>query len=500
MNNVSLEEGEKNLKELCGKFKAIKEEWNEADTRFHFIDELLRKCLGWPNSEFHLEKYTGGEYADYILGKPGRMVVEAKKVGVHFELPAGNKDKSIVSLKSLLASCHKCKEAVEQAQNYCASNGIEYGVVCNGPQLIAFIGITIGEPPLLGKALVIKDLNDLSRNFPLIWNHLSPDGVIERKLHRLLTTGTTGTLPPKPSSRLIRFPNIRYSSELQDTLRNFSELLIEDIVITQDFEEQFLRECYCDTGALSRDALLSKNILSARYAALFPSSEENPQLHSVETRIRKKSGFSDDVMQEALARRPIVLLGDGGVGKTSFIKNLMLVKAPEEFKKALFLYIDLGSQGSLAENMQDFILLEIEHQLSEKYDVDIEASNFVKGVYHLEVEKFRKSIYVETQESNLSTDDQLIASMLVEKIKNKSEHLRRVVDHISKGRKKQVVVFIDNADQRAIKIQQEAFVIAQDFGKNWNALTFISVRPQTFFMSKRAGVLSAYPHRIFTIS
>jgi hypothetical protein len=74
------------------------------------------------------------------------------------------------------------------------------------------------------------------------------------------------------------------------------------------------------------------------------------------------------------------------------------------------------------------------------------------------------------------------------------------VDHLAKARRKQVVIVIDNADQRSIHIQQEAFIIAQDFARNWNALTFIAVRPQTFFQSKRAGALSAYPHRVFTIS
>jgi hypothetical protein len=58
---------------------------------------------------------------------------------------------------------------------------------------------------------------------------------------------------------------------------------------------------------------------------------------------------------------------------------------------------------------------------------------------------------------------------------------------------------LDNADQRAIDFQQSAFIIAQDMARNWDALVFISVRPQTFFLSKRAGALSAYPHKVFTI-
>ena len=36
-----------------------------------------------------------------------------------------------------------------------------------------------------------------------------------------------------------------------------------------------------------------------------------------------------------------------------------------------------------------------------------------------------------------------------------------------KGRKKQVVIFIDNTDQRSEQIQQEAFLISQEISENW---------------------------------
>jgi len=59
---------------------------------------------------------------------------------------------------------------------------------------------------------------------------------------------------------------------------------------------------------------------------------------------------------------------------------------------------------------------------------------------------------------------------------------------------------IDNADQRNLDIQQEAFVIAQNFSQTWMAVVFIAVRPQTFHQSKQAGAFSAYPQKIFSIS
>jgi hypothetical protein len=391
LSNVSLEEGLRNLGAIAQRYRAKTVEWNEAETRFHFIDDLLGDCLGWPRDHINVEKHLGGEYADYILGKPGRLIVEAKREGSHFELPAGSRSNLIASLPNLLASSNSCRAAVEQVQRYCSAHGVEFAGVCNGPQLIAFIGVRIGEPPLSGKALIIHGLNGLLENFPLIWNHLSPDGIAERRLYRLLTTGTTASLPPKPSSRLVAFPKVRYQSKLQANLRDFSELLIEDVVHADDLKKQFYQECYCDTGALSRDALLSKKILAGRYAALFPTHEKAPHLHQVDTDSDGRRAFTDDVMQEALARRPIVLLGDVGVGKTSFIKSLIILKAYEEFSNSIFLYLDLGSQGSLETDIRTFIIEDFARQLYTKYSVDIEDARLVHGVYDAEVRRFERA-------------------------------------------------------------------------------------------------------------
>jgi hypothetical protein len=92
-----------------------------------------------------------------------------------------------------------------------------------------------------------------------------------------------------------------------------------------------------------------------------------------------------------------------------------------------------------------------------------------------------------------------MAARMDELTGNKSEHLRRSLQHVASARKRQIIIIIDNADQRSIEVQQAAFIISQEFAQNWNALVFITARPQTFFQSKRAGALAAYPHNVFTI-
>src|SRR5262245_28932599 len=63
---------------------------NDATTRLRVIDRLLMDCLGWRPSDIDSEKYHNGDYTDYDIGRPAvEMILEAKREGVYFSLPAG---------------------------------------------------------------------------------------------------------------------------------------------------------------------------------------------------------------------------------------------------------------------------------------------------------------------------------------------------------------------------------------------------------------------------
>ena len=62
---------------------------NEATTRLHLIDRLFFECLGWDKLECEVEQPADGKYADYIFSVQGtKLVVEAKREGMSFSLPA----------------------------------------------------------------------------------------------------------------------------------------------------------------------------------------------------------------------------------------------------------------------------------------------------------------------------------------------------------------------------------------------------------------------------
>jgi hypothetical protein len=64
---------------------------NEADTRFHLINELFVSCLGWSKDDIRNEQAQDSVYADYTFYINSRraLIVEAKRESIGFEIPAG---------------------------------------------------------------------------------------------------------------------------------------------------------------------------------------------------------------------------------------------------------------------------------------------------------------------------------------------------------------------------------------------------------------------------
>jgi GTPase SAR1 family protein len=494
--NLDYNRAEQNLRSLIARFpeSALK---NEAETRFHFIDEFLIRCLGWEKSEIHVENYEAGEYTDYEIGSPRSLILEAKREGVSFDIPVRPKKQLSQSIRSIIALSATAKSAIEQVQTYCATRGVRYAAISNGPQLIAFVAVRLdGQSPFDGTALVIDGFEQLKEEFAKVFQYLSPLGIAANKLSIFLDASKVTGIPDKLSSRLANYPAFRYQTTSANHLRMVAELLLEDVIRTPELETRFYRECYCESGALAQDALVSKNLLKTRYAALFNPAEEAPLLSPA---TKKGVSLSSEIMAEGLSRRPIILIGDVGVGKTSFIKNLILVQASEEFKQAISIYLDLGVNSFLDTDLESFVTREIQTQLRERHNIDVTSNDFIMSLYREEINRFDKGIYGFLKADNPGLYQSKLLEMLEQKINSFEQHLRNAFIKISKDTRKQIIIIIDNVDQRELEIQQKAFIISQSIAQHWHAVVFLAVRPNTFHQSKRIGSLSAYPNKVFYI-
>jgi hypothetical protein len=490
------EESRHNLEQLVSWYGSRAGSRNEATTRLQLIDRLFFECLAWSRDQVILEEPHGREYADYtfVIFRPV-LIVEAKREGDYFELPAGV-NRLEHSLPSLMRDYPNLKQAIEQAARYCQSRGVPFGAVTNGHQVVAFVAVrNDGTAPLDGRALVFSSLDVMLTHFLHLWQALSRPGVDEKKiLYRLI--GGHPELPQKLSSTISSYPGIKGRNVLQTDLQILSELVIEDVIRSEELEPRFLAECYCQSGALSQFALTSKAVLAARYAALFDSSQPGPTTVPATT----KAGVSPDLLAASLARRPILLLGDVGVGKTTFIRHLIKVEAAALFENAIALHIDLGLKATLSVDLRAFILVEMERQLLELYKIDIYERNFVRGIYDRDLKRFASGVFADLRQSAPEQFAQKEVEFLATLLSQKDRHLRRSLEHVYRGRRKQIVVFLDNADQRDERTQDLAFLIAQELAEDWPMMVFLALRPETFHRSKKIGALTGYHAKAFTIA
>ena len=135
------EESRARLAQLADFYRAHPGDRNEATTRLQLIDRLFLECLGWSRQDVASEVSHEGAYADYTFSAPRPiLIVEAKREGKTFELPIGASGAE-QRLPGLLRDNPDLRLAVQQAARYCHERGVNFGVIANGHQLVAFIPV-----------------------------------------------------------------------------------------------------------------------------------------------------------------------------------------------------------------------------------------------------------------------------------------------------------------------------------------------------------------------
>lgn len=473
---------------------------NEATTRLRVIDELLRDVLAWPLSETTAEVHHGGEYTDYELGSPStEVVVEAKREGTYFTLPAGLAGRHAIDLASAMED-GPTRSAIEQVLGYCHQRGVPVGVICNGHQLLAFYASRQdGVPPLEGRALSFSSLADMLENFQLLWQHLSRDGVAQKNLQRTLFGKTYQALAPsKLSHQIQNYPGFRNRSALETDLKILGGLFILDLEDEASVSDVFVRDCYISSGALSQYALVSKEILRARYDPI--AADTDVRADPARTKRGTNPQLTSDVMTAAMSRRPLILLGDVGVGKSMFLRHLIRVEAADILKDALVFYLNFGKQPALATDLEPYVMEDMVRQLQDMHGTDIYEQRFVLATYNSELNKFARSIYGKLREDDPQEYGRRELARLEELTSNRSGHLRQSLEHIRATTGRSAVVVLDNIDQRPGDFQERVFLIGQSMAESWPVTVFLALRPSTFYDSRDRGSLAAYLPRVFTVS
>jgi hypothetical protein len=500
MTAPDYEAGRAELDKLAAWWEAEgKKTRNEATTRLHLINEFLIEVLRWPKGQVEAEESHGGLFADYVLGRPAtRLIVEAKREGVYFELPVGV-GPGVIALRTLLESSQEIEAAIRQALGYCHERGVPLAAVSNGPQLIAFLASRQdGVPPLQGRALVFDSFAAMQSGFNLLWNNLSREGIEGLTIHGTLGDSAVSTPPAKLSARIPDYPGYWGRNRIQTGLKILGDLVLQDIVTAPELEDDFLRQCYSTSDTLSEYAMVSREILEARYSALTSVESEASTAPATGGKGVSKE-LTTDVLAASLGRRPLILLGDVGVGKSMFIRHFIRIDAKDVMANSILLYINFGGEPALADDLNDYVMERFVVQLREE-GIDVEADKFVRNVYKAELRSFETGVQGRLKKADPAAFEVKEIELLERKVAARDRHLQASLRHASRTLKRQIVVFLDNIDQRDFDFQEKVFLIGQSLADTWPATVFLSLRPDTFYRSRNIGSLTAYQPRVFTIS
>src|SRR5207245_2472398 len=96
----------------------------------------------------------------------------------------------------------------------------------------------------------------------------------------------------------------------------------------------------------NRHLLLSKNIIAARYKRV---SDDGISPARISTSITGgKIHIDDEASAGALGSKAVVVIGDVGVGKTSFFENLFEQLDQAEKAQAIYVHLNLGQKATLS--------------------------------------------------------------------------------------------------------------------------------------------------------
>jgi hypothetical protein len=237
---------------------------------------------------------------------------------------------------------------------------------------------------------------------------------------------------PAKASEFIPEPNrFRYRSNFQENLRELSSLLLEDVEDNPALKSAFYQDCYVPLEANNRHLLLSKRVIASRYRRVGDDGVAPSALAEI-----AKTGSSGELvlnnasLQGRAGSRPIVVIGDVGVGKTSFFENLYEKLDQSEKSNTYFLHVNLGIKATLSANIKTYVLDAIPAALKNGYGVDIETNDFVKTLYRSELQRFDKGVKGGVKAIDPLSYEKEKIGFLSELVARRDTHLHTALGHL----------------------------------------------------------------------
>jgi len=461
----------------------------ESDTRLKIIDPMLADVLGWPVKNTQTSEAAGTGFIDYALHIDDcvRLVVEAKKDSLSFEL----EDRKAGQAYKLNGPTFEtsAKAAIDQAIRYNAFKNAELACVTNGREWIIFRANRLGDghDTLSGKGFVFTSLQSILDNFSLFFGLLSRTSVSELGYRGYFQEVEGIPLRDLSFLKPLRTPDANrvlsrgsFGQDIDAIMGSFFTRL------KGDHDPDMIQKCFVVTNetnlAEQRISRIAVDLVNKVKALHTGTGDQLLEL------IR--------AVQSQQRNRFVLLVGNKGSGKSTFIERFFKHILPEDTAKWLVpIKVDLslseGDPQSIVSWLNKTLLTICEQAVfteeSPSWDETVGAMFY--DVYQRWSRGSMKHLY----------DSDKVAFKVkfgdhIEQIRAKDPHeyIQRLLRHIVHSRKKIPCIILDNTDHFTIPFQEAVFQYARSIYESELCLVIIPITDRTSWQLSRQGATQSF--------
>ncbi len=458
---------------------------NEAKTRLLLIDEIL-DILGWPKMDFNPEEATStGGYTDYRLtiDNAPRLIVEAKRIGLVEPLPRSIQNSDYAN-SFLSSSCGaEMQLLLQQCQSYCIACGLPYAVATTGDIWIIMVGFKYGVEWGKIRSLFFHSLEDIAQRFSEFYGLISREAVennsLEEKFGSMVLVKPTVAV--RPREKIGNLPDIHPVPE-KHIIEAFFDRFMGEII--RPGQEKMLEQCYVSNRQLDGFSQDLQHLLTHDLSL-------EDQDFDIDTVSEEKLGEAIDIQSDAEIPRTILLVGNVGAGKTTFVHRFVTQEARP--KRNVCVIVDLINQVQVNVNLDraeeqriaNRVLEELEKAFAGK--IDPFDRDVLRGCFEVEVGRFkkqRKQLF-DLNPAQFGIEEETHIFQLA---KDKYRHLIGYIKYSKKKKYKTWIAF-DNVDRGSDSYQEFVYAFAHRLSAEAGSVTLITLREDTFLEAQEAGFL-----------
>jgi len=409
-------------------------------------------------------------------------VLEAKKVGRSFQIPNTLASTRVTSFRKLKASASKdLSEALDQCLRYTQHTGALYACATNGIDWVIFKPSHPFRSLPDAKVFMFHGSDQIAKRIDEFSDLLSPIGVREGRTEKELL-GHEIQIPIFAKRLRDAFP---YRGEMTFEEEEYSNALDHILMhyVVELTDEVMFRECYIPANgnrppSSTLDALVADRIKLAKK----DSSQETLDFGS-------DSNMESSVSEMACGRI-VVLHGEVGVGKTSFLRHCELsLREDGKLEEAVWARVNLlpfQDRQFDPENVKELLNLicrEIQNKVSEstekmsgRYDPDI--WDHLRDIYNFEVRRFQKARYPDSDNSDQEFLNEARKYVWDLREDDPQSHLIRVIRWLTVNCRLPVIIVLDNSDQLGIEFQEFLYKLSETVQTASSAVVILVMRTE----------------------